>query len=81
MPQLITIKEAAERFKLHPQTVRRMLHDGRIRGFHAPFSNAYLVNPDELEQLSKPVEIPPQKTTGAQLALDLDKAKRRKGKK
>jgi excisionase family DNA binding protein len=30
--QLLTIRHAAERLKLHPKTVLRLVHEGRLRG-------------------------------------------------
>ena len=31
--QLFTVEEVAERLKVHPESVRRWLRDGRMRGF------------------------------------------------
>ena len=32
MPDLLTVKEAASKFRMHPDTIRRLLRDGYLRG-------------------------------------------------
>ena len=38
--RLLTVPEVAERLRLNPETIRRMLRDGRLRGFRIGADNA-----------------------------------------
>jgi excisionase family DNA binding protein len=55
--ELLTVKEAAVRLRLHPMTVRRMIRDGRIPAVQLGGRGASIrVDSDELERLLTPKE-------------------------
>jgi excisionase family DNA binding protein len=47
---LFTVEQAAERLKLHPKTVLRMIREGRLRG--ARIGKAYRISGDDLDALA-----------------------------
>jgi excisionase family DNA binding protein len=46
----VTVQDAAERLRIHPESVRRLIRAGRIPA--KKFGNAWLVARDELEQFA-----------------------------
>jgi len=48
--ELVTVKEAAQRLRLHPQTVRRMIDDGRIPAAQLGGSGCAIRIPDVVVQ-------------------------------
>ncbi len=58
MNGLLTIPEAAERLRCHPETVRRAVRSGAI---HADkFGGKYLIDPDNLPLTLPPRPSPPK---------------------
>ena len=47
---LYTVEQAADRLKLHPKTVLRMIHDGRIKA--ARIGKAYRIAGDDLDAVA-----------------------------
>ena len=48
--QLHTVQQAAERLKLHPKTVLRLIHEGRLRGVR--IGKAYRIQDSDLKAFS-----------------------------
>lgn len=50
--RLLTVEQVAERLQVHPETVRRWLRTGRLRGVRLGGSKlGYRVSEEELERL------------------------------
>jgi excisionase family DNA binding protein len=52
----LTVREAADRLKVHDRTVRTMLHDGRLTKYtiKTPKSHRVRVSEAEVDRLSQP---------------------------
>ena len=49
MSQLLTLGEVAKRINVHPETVRRWLKEGRIRGIR--IGRDWRFDPDDIDRL------------------------------
>ena len=67
--RLLTVPEVAERLRLHPDTVRRWLREGRIQGaMMGGRAGGYRVHESEVERVA--AEGPaPEAAPGQQMAL------------
>lgn len=58
MADLIGVEQAAKDLGVHVQTVRRFIHEGRLRAFKQPGAgNKFLVSTEDVERLKKPVPV------------------------
>lgn len=55
---LLTMREAAERARLHPETIRRMIADGRLPGVKV--AGRWRVRPADLGALLEPATADPR---------------------
>jgi excisionase family DNA binding protein len=66
--ELLTVNEIADRLKVHPETVRRWIRTGRLRGVLAGTNQAgFRVWASDLQAFLKPAprKSPPQKKLAA----------------
>ena len=61
--KLLSIREAADRLRCHPSTVRRLINTGRLRATRivaGPGSGRNLLHVSEIEQLLQKSGLPPE---------------------
>jgi len=62
--RFITVQEAAEQLRVHPQTVRLWLREGKIRGrLIGGRKSGYRIPATEIDRLMSPDEEPPPERT------------------
>lgn len=69
MADLIGVAQAAKEFGVHPQTIRRAIHAGRIKGYKRPFVHGFFVDRAELKGLAQLQTVAPDKRGDLQMAL------------
>ncbi len=62
--ELLTVKQVAERLKLHPETVRTWLRDGRLRGRRLSDRMGWRVPAGELRRFINEELMPEADTEG-----------------
>jgi excisionase family DNA binding protein len=51
MEQLLTVEEVAEQLRIHPETVRRWLREGRLKGFRISRRGGWRVQAESVSEL------------------------------
>jgi excisionase family DNA binding protein len=62
---LLTVREVAARLRLHPETVRRWLRDGRLRGARIKGSGGYRVLESEVQRLLNELTVDHSRSAGS----------------
>lgn len=51
LTELLTVDEVAERLKVHPESVRRWLREGRLTGYRISRRSGWRIRPEAVQQL------------------------------
>lgn len=51
MESLLTVEEVAEQLKVHPETVRRWLREGRLEGYRISRRGGWRVKPESVVKM------------------------------
>lgn len=61
LPALLTVEEVAELLRLRPDTIRRWLRKGKLKGLYLSDSGGWRVRREELERFLKELERPEER--------------------
>ena len=59
IPRLHTVRDVADRIGVHPETIRRLIHEGRLRGVRV--GRALRVDDESVEELVAQQRVKPQR--------------------
>ena len=59
IPRLHTVRDVADRLGVHPETIRRLIHEGRLRGVRV--GRALRVDDAAVEELVAQQRVKPQR--------------------
>ncbi len=65
LSQLMTVDEVADQLKVHPESVRRWLREGRLSGYRISRRGGWRIRPDSVQEM---LESSPQDYSGKKLA-------------
>jgi excisionase family DNA binding protein len=51
LAELMTVDEVAEQLKVHPESVRRWLRDGRLTGYRISRRSGWRIRPDAVQKM------------------------------
>lgn len=51
LSELMTVEEVADALKVHPESVRRWLREGRLDGYRISRRGGWRIRPDSVQQL------------------------------
>lgn len=51
LSQLMTVDEVAEQLKVHPESVRRWLRDGRLEGYRISRRGGWRIQPNSVREM------------------------------